>query len=194
MASGAHLALVRIAREMWDRGLVAGSSGNLSARLDDGSVLITPTRASFARIQVDDLVHLNRDGNPVHDGQRPSVERPLHVAAYRARPEIRYVVHTHPTYCVVWANRGELYPRTTVAAMESLAEMVWVRYEPSGSQALADACERGLATGAPLALLERHGLIAVSHDIDEAFIQTDLAEGCAKVAYLDALWSRPSHP
>ncbi|GAC1406138.1 MAG: aldolase [Candidatus Velthaea sp.] len=190
MASGAHLALVRIAREMWDRGLVQGSSGNLSARLDDGTILITPTRASFSRIEPGDLVHLDRDGRPYYPEHRlPSLERPLHIAAYRARPAVRFVVHTHPTYCVVWANRGELYPRVTVAAVESLAEMAWVPYAPPGSQALADACERALETGAPLALLERHGLLAVSADIDEAYIQTDLAEACAKVAYLDALWA-----
>ena len=159
--------------------------------MPDGTIVITPTRASFSRLDVDDLVHLDAAGEPYHANQKPSVERPLHLAAYRAQPQSRFVVHTHPTYCVVLANRGQLYPRTTVAAMESLASMVWVPYEPSGSHELALACERALGADVPLALLERHGLIAVGTDIDEAFIQTDLAEACAKVAYLDALWSEP---
>lgn len=184
MASGAHLALARAARELWDRGLVSGSSGNLSAKLDDGTVLITPTRASFARLEPEDLVHLDRSGEPFNAGGRPSIERPLHLATYRARPDARFVVHTHPTYCVVWSMTGGLFPRETVAATESLAPVVWVPFAPSGSHELATACQRALSGGAPLALLENHGLIAVSADIDEAFIQTDLAEECAKVAYL----------
>ena len=188
MASGAHLALVRIAHELWNRGLVSGSSGNLSARLDDGSLLITPTGCAFARVTPADLVHCDPAGTPRNAGQRPSVERPLHLAAYRARPDIRYVVHTHPTFCVVWSQAGRLFPRDTVAAIESLAAMAWVPFAPSGSIELADAVAGGLSTGAPLALLENHGLIAVSDDIDTAFIQTDLAEACAQVAYYAAAW------
>jgi ribulose-5-phosphate 4-epimerase/fuculose-1-phosphate aldolase len=189
LASGAHLDLVRIARALWDRHLVSGSSGNLSARLDDGSFLVTPTRASFALLEPDDLVHVHGSGYPHDVAHRPSVETPLHLAAYRARPNIRYVVHTHPTYCVAWSQRGRLFPRDTVAAVESLAPMAWVPFAPSGSQELAEACEIALRSGVPLALLENHGLVAVSSDIDEAFIQTDLAEECAKVAYLHELWT-----
>ncbi len=168
--------------------MINGSSGNLSARLDDGTLLITPTGCSFAYVEPADLVHLDRDAQPYHRGQRPSVELPLHRAAYRARPDIRYVVHTHPTYCVVWSQRGRLFPRETVAANESLAAMAWVPFHPSGSQELADATEAALLGGAPLALLENHGLVAVARDCETAFIQTDLAEACAKVAYLNAAW------
>jgi ribulose-5-phosphate 4-epimerase/fuculose-1-phosphate aldolase len=189
LASGAHLALVRIAHELWDRGLVSGSSGNLSARLDDDSVLITPTGCAFARVTAADLVHCDPAGTPLNAGQRPSVERPLHLAAYRARPDIRFVLHTHPTFCVVWSQSGRLFPRDTVAATESLGPMAWVPFAPSGSVELADALAQGLASGASLALLENHGLIAVSYDIDTAFIQTDLAEACAQVAYYSSAWN-----
>ena len=165
---------------------MSGSSGNLSARFDDGSILITPTGCAFARVTADDLVHCDASGVPHNPGQRPSVELPLHLAAYRARSDIRYVVHTHPTFCVVWSQTGRLFPRDTVAANESLAPMAWAPFAPSGSIELADIVAQALATGAPLALLEHHGLIAVSDDIDTAFIQTDLAEGCAQVAYYSA--------
>jgi ribulose-5-phosphate 4-epimerase/fuculose-1-phosphate aldolase len=188
LASGPHLELVRIAHELWDRKLVSGSSGNLSARLDDGSILITPTGCAFARVTADDLVHCDATGVPHNPGQHPSVELPLHLAAYRARVDIRYVVHTHPTFCVVWSQTGRLFPRDSVAANESLAPMAWAPFAPSGSIELADIVAQALATGAPLALLEHHGLIAVSDDIDTAFIQTDLAEGCAQVAYYSAGW------
>lgn len=164
-----------------------GSSGNLSARLSDGSILITPTGCAFARVGADDLVHLAPDGTPLNAGQRPSVETPLHLAAYRARPDIAFVVHTHPTFCVTWACNGRCFPRDTVASTESLAPMAWVPFAPSGSIELADAVAASLADGTPLALLENHGLIAASADIDTAFVQTDLAEACAEVAYRAAI-------
>ncbi|MFN2462039.1 MAG: class II aldolase/adducin family protein [Candidatus Velthaea sp.] len=187
MASGTHLALVRTAHALWDRGLVNGSSGNISARLDDGSILITPSGCSFGALAADDLVRVGIDGRPYNAGMRPSVERLLHLAVYRARADVRYVIHTHPAYCVVWSQTGGPFPREIVAATESLAPLAWVPFAPSGSQELADAVARALSGDAALALLENHGLIAVSGDIDAAFLQTDLAESCAHVAYASRL-------
>ncbi|MGH7662404.1 MAG: class II aldolase/adducin family protein [Vulcanimicrobiaceae bacterium] len=180
-------ALIRCCRALWERGLVSGSSGNVSARLDDGSVLITPTRKALGLLNEDDLVRMSHDGGAL-EGGKPSSEWRLHVAAYAARQDIESVVHTHPTFCVVWAGQDRLFPRETVASTESLAATTFVPYHPTGSQALADATREALRDGAPLALLARHGLVAVSHDIDEAYVQTDLAEECAKVAYYSALF------
>ena len=100
-------------------------------------------------------------------------------------------MRTHPTFCVVWAGEDRLFPRETVASTESLAPMKFVPYHPTGTQELADATRDALRDGTPLALLARHGLVAVSGDIDEANVQTDLAEECAKVAYYSALF-RPA--
>jgi len=178
-------AIVACARELWDRRLVTGSSGNLSARLADGSILITPTGRAFRALDARELVRIDpQTGASLEDGKAPSSEYLLHIAAYRARPDIGIVVHTHPTYCVVWSGAGRLFPRDTVASTESLAPMVWVDFFPSGSLQLAEATSAALSGGAPLALLGNHGLIAVGTDFDDALVQTDLAEECARVAYL----------
>lgn len=178
-------AIVACARELWARRLVSGSSGNISARLRDGTLLITPTGRALRALDPRELVTIDPLTGASHDpAKRPSSEWPLHAAAYRARPDITLVVHTHPTYCVVWSGSGRLFPRDTVAATESLAPMVWVDFFPAGSVQLANATSAALTGGAPLALLGNHGLIAVGTDFDEALVQTDLAEECARVAYL----------
>lgn len=182
----ARKALVRCSHALWERNLVTGSSGNVSARLDDGMILITPTRSALGLLGKADLVRIDAHGNAL-EGGKPSSEWRLHAAAYAARAEIEAVIHTHPTFCVVWAGEDKLFPRETVASTESLATMTFVPYHPTGTQELADATREALAGGTPLALLARHGLVAVGHDLDEAFIQTDLAEECAKVAYFAAL-------
>jgi ribulose-5-phosphate 4-epimerase/fuculose-1-phosphate aldolase len=188
----ARAALIRCCRALWERGLVSGSSGNVSARLDDGTLLITPTRKALGLLAENDLVRISHDGAP-REGGKPSGEWRLHVAAYAARQEIQIVVHTHPTFCVVWAGEDRLFPRETVASTESLAAMTFVPYHPTGTQELADATRNALRDGTPLALLASHGLVAVSNDIDEAYVQTDLAEECAKVAYYSALFRAAIH-
>lgn len=185
----AREAIVWASRALWERGLVTGSSGNISVRLDDGSILITPTRKALGFLRKADLVRMHASGETVEHGE-PSSEWRLHVAAYAARPQIETVVHTHPTFCVVWAGQNRLFPRDTVAATESLSAMTFVPYHPTGTQELADATRRALADGTPLALLARHGLVAVSGDMEDACTQTDLAEECAKVAYFSAILNR----
>lgn len=179
--------VIRCSRALWERGLVTGSSGNVSARLDGGAILITPTRKALGLLREEDLVQIDSTGK-ASGGGKPSSEWRLHVAAYAARPQIRFVVHTHPTFCVVWAGENQVFPRETVASMESLAPIAFVAYHPTGTQALADATRDALESGSPLALLARHGLVAVGEDIDEAYVQTDLAEECAKVAYYSAIF------
>ncbi|HTX02770.1 MAG TPA: class II aldolase/adducin family protein [Candidatus Acidoferrales bacterium] len=180
--------IVGCAHALWDRGLVTGSSGNISARLDDGDLLITPTRKALGFLRKSDLVRIDMDGKSRKDG-KPSSEWRLHVAAYAARTDIEVVVHTHPTFCVVWSGEDRLFPRETVASMESLRAMKLVPFHPNGTQALADATRDALADGTPLALLARHGLVAVSREMEDAYVQTDLAEECAKVAYFSGLFS-----
>lgn len=178
----ARAAIVRCSHALWERGLVTGSSGNVSARVDDGSFLITPTRIALGLLRKRDLARIDSSGTSLNDA-KPSSEWRLHVAAYAARGDIEVVVHTHPTFCVVWAGLDRLFPRETVASTESLAEMKLVAYYPTGTQELADATRAALTDGTPLALLARHGLVAVAREMDDAYVQTDLAEECARVAY-----------
>ncbi len=176
--------LVACARALWDRGHASGTSGNLSARLDGSTMLCTRSGRAFDALVETDFVLVDlASGHARDSGSVPTIERPLHLAAYRADPTVRYVVHTHPTYCVVWSCMGKLFPRDTVAATESLAPVGWVPFFPPGSHELADGVAAAVAGGMPLVVLENHGLVAASSDLRTAFLQTDLAEQCAMTAY-----------
>jgi ribulose-5-phosphate 4-epimerase/fuculose-1-phosphate aldolase len=111
----------------------------------------------------------------------------LHVGAYRARPDAAVVVHTHPTFCVVWSKENSVLPRDTVGARETLREVVLTRFHPAGSAALADEVAAVLRRGIDNVLLERHGFLAVSDSLEDAFLQTDLAEEAARIAYFSRL-------
>jgi L-fuculose-phosphate aldolase len=151
--------------------------------MDDGTLLVTPSARSIGHLHARDLVALESDGTPRDGAGVPTSELPLHLAAYRARTDIACVVHTHPTMCVVWSKIGAIFPRDTVGASETLRTCAWTPYYRNGSEELAAACAEQFAAGVDVVMMERHGLSVVSRDLDDAFLQTDLAEEAARIAY-----------
>ncbi|MDQ1711853.1 MAG: L-fuculose-phosphate aldolase [Frankiaceae bacterium] len=142
------------ARSMLALGLASGTAGNVSGRSGD---LVTITAAGEA----DDVVVLSLAGDVVAGAREPSSERALHLAVYRAYPEIGGVVHAHPPYATMFACARSVIP----AAVDEFAIYVGgavpcAAYAPSGSEALArNASELLREVGA--VLLASHGLVAV---------------------------------
>ncbi len=166
---------------------MTGTSGNLSLRLADGRLLVTPSGSFLGHLTSDDLVLLDREGTALDPKQRPTTELPLHLAAYRVRADINCVVHTHPTMCVVWSKTGAMFSRDTVGASETLRACSWTPYFKNGSLELAQVCAEQFAAGVDVVMMERHGLSVVGTSLDDAFFQTDLAEEAARIAYFSRL-------
>ncbi len=156
-------------------------------RLANGDLIVTPSQRSLRQLDETELVRTDAGGIPRDVAQMPTSELPLHVAAYTARDDITAVIHTHPTFCVVWSKTGTLFPRDTVGARETLGVVAWTSYEPPGSQALADAAAAQFGRRADIVLMERHGVSAVGTSLEYAFVQTDLAEEAARIAFFSRL-------
>jgi L-fuculose-phosphate aldolase len=192
--AAAREAIVRVAAQLWERGLVAGTSGNVSVRVAANAIVVTPTGRSLRDLREDDLALVDAAGQPIVQGTARSAgqeraatsELPLHLAAYRVRPDIACVVHTHPTYCTAWSKTGRLFPLETVGATESLGRIVFTAYARPGSVELAERCAAAFANGADCVVMERHGLSSVAADLARAFDLTDLAEQTAKIEYCAA--------
>jgi L-fuculose-phosphate aldolase len=168
---------------LWERRLVTGTSGNVSARLEDGDLIVTPTLMSLRVVRPEHLVRTDGRGVPRDPAQRPTSELPLHVAAYNVRPEARALVHTHPTFCVVCSKLGRVFERDTVGARETLGTLAWTPYRPAGSQELAEVTCAEFAAGAEIVIMERHGISAIGQTLEQAFASTDLAEEAARIAF-----------
>lgn len=143
------------AREMLALGLTTGTAGNVSGRRADGAVVIT------ASGEKDDVVVLDLDGTVVEGDREPSSERAVHLAVYRAFPEVRGVVHAHPVYATAFACARRPIP----AAVDEFAlyvggDVPCADYSPSGSDALARNVVSHLAERGAV-LLASHGLVAV---------------------------------
>lgn len=173
---------------LWQRRLTTGTSGNVSVRLNDGDIIVTPASVSLRALFESELVLVDRSGAPRVAGQRATSELPLHLAAYDASPAIRAVIHTHPTYCVVWGKQfASVFPQDTVGASETLGRVAWTQFRPAGSPELAQLCSAEFAKGVPTVLMERHGLSTAGATLEEAFVLADLAEEAARVAFLSRM-------
>ncbi len=181
--SSARRAIVEYAELLWYRGLVCGKSGNISVRLDDGTLLVTPSGVSLRALEPAAIVVTDAAGVPLGGVGRPTSELPLHIAAYSVRPDARCVIHTHPTYCVAWSKLGRLFALDTVGALESLGSIAWTPYAASGTPELAAVCAVAFAAPSDTILMERHGLSSLAVDLETAFASTDLAEQTARIEF-----------
>jgi L-fuculose-phosphate aldolase len=179
--------IVAYCAKLWDRRLVTGTSGNVSARLENGDFLATPAARSLGSVTSDEIVLVDANGVARDARQRPTSELPLHLAAYRARPDAACLIHTHPTFCVVWSRCGTIFPQDTVGARETLGPVAWTPFRPAGSAELAELCALEFGSGFDTVLMERHGLSAVAASLEEAFMLTDLAEEAARIAYFSKI-------
>lgn len=183
----ARAEIVRYSARLWER---RSTSGNLSVKLDDGDLLVTPAQRALADLDVREIVRVDADGRARDGSQRSSSELPLHLAAYAARPDARCVMHTHPTFCVVWSRTGRIFAQDTVGARETLGPVAFAPYRPPGSAELARLCSEVFKRGIDTVLMERHGLSVVAATLEAAFVLTDLAEEAARIAYFSAIASQ----
>lgn len=182
--AGARRDLVRAGRRLHEDGLVGGRAGNLSARLPDGRILVTPTGAHKGRLGTRDLLVLDLDEPDAAARARATSELPMHRNAYRAAEEIGAVVHSHaPALTAVGLRDLEIGERLP-EIQEAVGRLLRVPFLPGGSAELGRAVGRAVARGGRLLLLERHGALAVGRTVSGALDRTELGELAAYAVLL----------
>ena len=166
-------------------GLVAGSSGNASVRLDSREelYLITPAKIPYSELRESDLVVINADIEPIDEESLliPSTEALLHLATYRARPDVHAIVHTHSIHASVAAVRGVSIPPIVDEMMVYLGGEVGVsEYGFPGTEELAENVVAALGDKGA-ALIRHHGMMAVGRNIEEALERAVLVERIAQI-------------
>jgi L-fuculose-phosphate aldolase len=171
------------AKEMSHRGLVEGTAGNVSARLDDGNVCITPSSVSYESMTLDDLVVIDLDGNVVSGTRGPSSEKLLHTAIYRAYDDVGSVIHSHPIYATMFAIARQPVPACIDEFVMYIGGDVPVtEYGGSGTQDLGDNAVAVLA-GRSAALLANHGMVTTGVTPAHALKNAALVERSAFIVW-----------
>ncbi|MDE3240590.1 MAG: aldolase [Paracoccaceae bacterium] len=179
--------ICRIARSLFDRGLTHGASGNISARLEDGGLLVTPTGSSFGTLDPARLSHFDATGRLV-SGDRPTKEMPLHSAFYDTRTGTGAVVHLHSTHSVALSmlpdvDPDNVLPPLTPYAIMRLGKVQLLPVFLPGDPAMGEAV-RGLAGRRSAVLLANHGPVVAGRTLEAAGHAIEELEETAKLALL----------
>jgi len=174
--------MVATSRKVHTRGWVANHDGNISARLNGGRLLATPTAVSKGDVVPEWLIVVDSSGTVVEGTRRAFSELALHRAAYQARPDIGVVIHAHPPTATGFAVAGiELGHPFMAEPVVSLGPAIpTVPYFAPGAVGLDEAIGRALQ-GADVILLAQHGVLAVGGNLEQAFLRLELVEHLAQI-------------
>jgi L-fuculose-phosphate aldolase len=181
--STAAEAIIRAGERLGRRGLIAAGEGNLSCRLGDGSILVTPSGFRKDELATDDLVIVDTSGgiSASRTDLRPTSDLAIHRAVYEARDDVLAVAHAHLPASMGLTLAGERPEATALPETAALLKHVpFVPYGEMGSAELAGRVAAAFANDAgalPVAvLLERHGAVAVGNDPATAVDRLELVE------------------
>ena len=184
--------VAEVARRIAELDLVSGTSGNVSARLSDGLMAITPMGKSYDGMSAEDIVVLDCDLNPVEGDLMPSSESLLHVAIYAARPDVGGIVHTHAVYSSAVAAAGLAIPPIIDEMVVNLGGAVRVsEYAPPASETVAERVCDALGNR-DAALIRNHGAVGVGADPEAALKASILTERAAKIFVLSSILGSPT--
>jgi L-fuculose-phosphate aldolase len=165
-------------------GLSNGTSGNASAMLAEGCVLVTPSGIPPDELKPGAIVLVDADGGVVDDdGSAPTTELALHLAVYAAAPDARAVMHTHSPFATAVACACDELPAVHYDIVAVGGPVRVAPYALFGSDELAAACAAALDDRSA-ALLANHGAVAYGSSVRQAY------DRAAKVEWLAALWWR----
>jgi 3-dehydro-4-phosphotetronate decarboxylase len=173
-------------KSIYDRGLTAGSSGNISVRAQDGWIM-TPTNACLGRLDPARLSKVDDNGNPL-SGDKPTKEAFLHLGMYAQRPGAGAVVHLHSTHSVAVSVLADLdpdqpIPPITAYYVMKVGKLKLLPYYAPGDLALANAV-REVAGRHHAVLLANHGPVVAGKDLETAVYATEELEETAKLFLL----------
>jgi L-fuculose-phosphate aldolase len=171
------------AKGMLAKGLVAGTAGNVSGRIGEGAICLTPSSVAYETMTLADLVVTDLDGNVIEGLRGPTREKALHLACYRRHPELGGVIHAHAAHATMFA----LVRRPIPAIIEEVVlyiggDIPVCDYKPSGSDELGDEVASRLADRSAV-ILANHGIVTVAKNPEKALHNAELVERTAMIVW-----------
>lgn len=176
-------AIAEVSRLTWDRGWVANHDGNATALAAPGRIVATPTGVSKRGIGADDLLVVDEKGKVLRGRAKVFSEIGLHLAIYRARPDVGAVLHAHPPHATALAATGGALPCFLPEAVVSLgADVPLVPLALPGPA--AEAALAPFLRDHDTVLMASHGVFAWGDNPEQALLRLELVEHLARIALL----------
>jgi L-fuculose-phosphate aldolase len=179
--------LVNVCHRVYDKGFVSATDGNISARLENGNILATPTAINKGMVSPDDLVIVDPSGKLVSGLKRPSTELQMHLFIYRERQDVQAVVHAHPPHATGFATAR--IPLTECLFPEVIVGLGAVPLANYATPSTSEVVE-SIAPFVPRAdaiLLANHGVVTCGADPLDAYFKMEKVEHAAHITLVARL-------
>ncbi len=171
-------------RRLYRQKLTTTLGGNLSMRLEDGTIIITPSATDKGRMKSSEIGVMDISGKMIGAEFKPSIETEMHLNIYRVRPDVNAVVHAHPvTACAFAAASAKINCNLIIESSAMLGTIGYADFHYMGTQALADSVAEATKTSNAV-IMKNHGALAVGINIVEAFERLEVMENAAKMTLI----------
>jgi len=183
--------IVDIGRLVYQKGWVAANDGNISVRLDNHRILVTPTRISKGMMRVEDLIIVDHSGNKLEGDRECTSEILMHCTIYNLRPDVRSVLHAHPPTATGFATAGRpldlaLLPEVVIG----LGYVPLAGYGLPGTPELAGQMMPYIPKYNAI-LMGNHGVVSYAEDVYKAFFNMETVELFARITFVAEMLGGP---
>jgi len=179
--------VARFMRRLYERGLTTTSGGNISQRVSDDIVLITPSATDKGFMRWKEVGIVNIMGKNLTPDLKPSIETGMHLAIYRKQRSVKAIIHAHPLFASSFtATKHKIDTNLTAEATAILGEPLMVPYALMGTDELAELVA-GSIIKSEILLLENHGIVASGTSLLQAFDRIEVLENAAKMTLITEL-------
>lgn len=182
--------ICQICALLFAKGLVSGTDGNISVRIAEDEMLVTPSGVCKAFLEPEMILRQRFDGTVVEGTLRSTREAGMHSRLYELKPETGAIVHAHPAAATAFAVCGREFPQNVLLEVPTLLGKTAVAgYAPAGSRELVAEVEKCAQSN--VILLQNHGVIACGSNLADAFARMDAAENAARTIIYANLLGEP---
>jgi L-fuculose-phosphate aldolase len=172
---------------LYNKDLTTCSGGNASMKVDDNTILITPTRLDKARLQGDQIVVMTLEGENLTPELKSTSETPIHLAVYKKRPDVKAIIHAHPLVATTYASSDKqicknFTPETYIVLGDVIDTPFTLMWSDELGKVVSDATKEG-----DIVMMGNHGTLAVGKNLLEAFDKTEVLEAAAKMTLLSGV-------
>jgi len=176
-----QIELCDMAKKMYHSGLVAGTWGNLSVRIDDDYMVVTPSGMQYDTLAPEDMVVMNMHDYAYQGNRKPSIEYFMHAALLLDNPGANAVVHTHSTYALMMASARKPIPPVCDDQVQILGGDIRVaQYTMPGTIEMARTIVENIRGRAGV-LIPNHGAVTIGETLDKALLASVILEKTAQV-------------
>ena len=177
---------------LYERGLVAGSDGNITTRLNEEQVLCTPTMLCKGQMRPEDICLVDMEGNQLSGDRQRTSEVLLHLEIFKARPDVQSVVHCHAPHATAYAISGKPVPRAVMPESEFFfGEIPTAPYETPGTAKFARTI-LPFVERTNVCLLANHGTVTYAKSLELAYNYTEILDAYCRILLLSAPLGPPS--